>query len=67
MRLHSFGKLDELVAMIAELKTEEEQRDLLSLRNGLLCYAALRNERCREMDICFDGFDHFQQNYLYLC
>jgi len=56
-KMHTFGNREALAALVAEMKTEDEQRDLLSLRNALLIYMALKNERCREMDFCVDGFE----------
>ena len=57
LQMHTFGNREALAALVAEMKTEDEQRDLLSLRNALLIYMALKNERCREMDFCVDGFE----------
>lgn len=47
-----------LAEVVKELKTDQDKMDFLTIRNGLLAYAALQKERCREMDIVFDGFDH---------
>ena len=67
LKMHAFGNREALAALVAEMKTEDEQRDLLSLRNALLIYMALKNERCREMDFCFDGFEHFRNQYPHFC
>jgi hypothetical protein len=63
LKLHAFGNQKALASLVAEINTEVEQRDLLSLRNALLIYMALKNERCKEVDFCFDGFEHFQKHY----
>lgn len=65
--MHAIGNKEALAALIAQMNTEVEQRDLLSLRNALLIYMALKNERCREIDFCFDGFEHFQKHYPHYC
>jgi hypothetical protein len=33
--------------------------NILTLRNALLLYKTLKNERIREVAICLDGMDHF--------
>ena len=65
MRLHEFGNKDSLAKLVGELSTEEEKLDFLTIRNGLMLYTALKNERCREMDVCFEGFDHFKKHYIH--
>lgn len=67
LKMHAFGNREALAALVSQMKTEVEQRDLLSLRNALLIYMALKNERCREIDFCFDGFEHFQKHYPHFC
>ena len=41
--------------------------NLVSLRNSLLLYKALKNERLREMNICVNGFNTFKQKYAHFC
>lgn len=41
--------------------------NVISLRNALLLYKALKNERIREMAICVDGFETFKERYPYVC
>jgi hypothetical protein len=67
LRMSHFARQDKLDQLIAEAVSEQERRDLISLRNGLLLYKALRKERVREMDICFDGFTHFKKHYQHFC
>ena len=40
---------------------------ILSMRNGLLLLAALRKERLREVYVCVNGFETFEQKYPFLC
>lgn len=47
--------------------TPDKQEDLLSLRNALLLYKALKLERLRELDICLHGFDKFVKYYKHFC
>jgi hypothetical protein len=67
LKMHAFGNREALAALVADMTSEVEQRDLLSLRNALLMYKSLKNERCREIDFCFDGFEHFQKHYQHFC
>lgn len=53
--------------MIAKLKTDEEKRDFLSLRNACLLYKALKKERLRELDLSICGFDKIAKNYKHQC
>lgn len=41
--------------------------NLLSVRNALLLYKALKNERIRELNICVDGFEKFKSKYPFFC
>ena len=49
------------------MNTDAEKMDFITIRNGLLLFHALKTERCREMDVCFEGFDHFQKHYIHEC
>ena len=67
MRVHTLANKAALTELVGGLKTEQEQLDFLTLRNGVLLFNALKNERCREMDIVLHGFDHIVQNYAFHC
>jgi hypothetical protein len=41
--------------------------NILSLRNALMLYKTLKNEKIREVAICLDGMDQFVRNYPYFC
>jgi len=67
MRVHCLGNKVALNYFISGLKTPQEQLDFITLRNGILLYNALKNDRCRENDVVFHGFDHIQKHYPYHC
>lgn len=67
MRVHTLGNKAGLAELISGLKTPQEQLDFITLRNGILLYNALKNDRCRENDVVFHGFDHIQKNYAFHC
>ena len=47
--------------------SKQKKEDLISLRNSLLLYKAVKAERLREIDICIDGFDKFMRYYKHFC
>ena len=53
----------------AKLLKDSKQtlENILSLRNALMLYKTLKNERIREVAICLDGMDQFVRNYPYFC
>ena len=53
--------------MLAQLTTEQEKKDFLSLRNACLLFKALKNERLRELDLSICGFDKIAQQYRHHC
>jgi hypothetical protein len=50
-----------------ELKNSKALESILSLRNALLLYKTLKNERIREVSICLDGMDHIKSKYPFFC
>jgi hypothetical protein len=44
-----------------------KMEDLVSIRNALLLYKALKNEKIREVYLCVNGFKSIKQNYPYYC
>lgn len=40
---------------------------MLSVRNAILLYKALKGEGVREMSLCVNGFDTFKQKYPFFC
>ena len=46
---------------------ERNLENIISLRNAILLYKALKNERIREVAICVDGYDTFKLKYPYAC
>ena len=54
----------ELCTQILEAQASEaDKRDVLSLRNSLLLFKALKKERCAECYISLQAFDHYAVNY----
>ena len=53
----------------AKLSKDSQQtlENILSLRNALMLYKTLKNEKIREVAICLDGMDQFVRNYPYFC
>jgi hypothetical protein len=41
--------------------------NIISMRNAILLYKALKNERIREVALCVDGFDKFKEKYPFIC
>mmetsp|Transcript_47767 Transcript_47767/g.35017 ORF Transcript_47767/g.35017 Transcript_47767/m.35017 type:complete len:132 (-) Transcript_47767:859-1254(-) len=56
-RIFDVSSLDSYVKKYVESKDKVE--NLLSLRNALLLYKALKKERIREIYICVNGFNTF--------
>ena len=67
LELSNFANKDGLVKLIEMADSDQKKEDLLSLRNALLLYKALKLERLREMDICIDGFDKMPRYYRHFC
>jgi len=63
LELSNYGSQKGVTSLIDMCKNDQHREDLLSLRNALLLFKALKNERIREMDLCIDGFDKFQKYY----
>ena len=62
-------KEEEQTKRQAKLSKDSRQtlENILSLRNALMLYKTLKNERIREVAICLDGMDQFVRNYPYFC
>ena len=41
--------------------------NLLSVRNAIMLYKALKSEKIREVYLCVNGFDTFKQKYPFFC
>ena len=67
LEIANFASKDGLKKLTDIANTPEKQEDLLSLRNALLLYKALKLERLRELDICIRGFDKFIKYYEHFC
>mgnify|MGYP001001331279 CR=1 FL=1 len=63
MQLTIFTSAEKLAAAFNECTSEDEKRDLLSLRNSLLLYKALSRERHREVFFSLEAFDGFEKTY----
>lgn len=46
---------------------QQTLENILSLRNALMLFKTLKNERIREVAICLDGMDQFVRSYPYFC
>ncbi len=69
--LEKLPKLFNTDAVQAYIKKFESQpqviENLLSIRNAILLYKALKNERIREVFLCVNGFNTFKLKYPYFC
>ena len=67
LEMCNFATKDGLEKLTKNADTPDKQEDLLSLRNALLLYKALKLERLREVDISLHGFDKFVKYYKHFC
>eukprot|EP00347_Sterkiella_histriomuscorum_P021041 403335488 len=57
-----------LAPYIEKYKNNKEVvENLVSIRNAILLYKALKNERIRELYLCVNGFNIFKQKYPHFC
>ncbi|CDW83258.1 mapk phosphatase 2 [Stylonychia lemnae] len=49
------------------IENKDVIENLVSIRNALLLFKALKNERIREMNLCINGFNTFKQKYPHFC
>ena len=65
MKLSIFGDEEKTLEALSATITSsvQDQLDLLSLRNSLLFFKALKKERVMETYISLQAFDHYRSNY----
>ena len=63
LEMSNIGSKQALQSLISQAVTNQQREDLLSIKNSILLFKALKKERVREMDFCIDGFDKFQTYY----
>lgn len=57
MLLSHFGDIEKSAEILQAQTREEDQKDVLSLRNSLLLYRALKKERLAECYVSLEAFD----------
>ena len=67
LEISSFADKEKFEALIAKAQTQSQKEDLISLRNSILLYNALKKERLRECDLSICGFDKIEKLYQHHC
>ena len=63
MKLSLFADPAKIQEAINDCVTTDDKRDLLSLRNSLLLFRAIKKERHSEIFISLEAFDTFESKY----
>lgn len=67
LNVASFANQEKFLQLVQKAQTPEQKEDLISFRNSILLYNALKKERLRECDLSICGFDKIQRQYQYHC
>ena len=63
MSVSHLGDEAKLASAVEACSSMADKQDLLSLRNSLFLYRALKKERCAEVYVSLEGFDHYEVTY----